>query len=62
MQEKLLENQERVTQLKNFITSLKKQDKILESFDFELFHLLVDKVVVDNQLSFYFKEGTVVSI
>lgn len=35
VQEKLLENQERVTQLKNFIISLKKQDKILETFDFE---------------------------
>lgn len=62
VQEKLLENQERVTQLKNFIIILKKQDKILESFDFELFHLLIDKVVVDDKLSFYFKEGTVVSI
>lgn len=62
VREKLLETQERVTQLKNFIIILKKQDKILESFDFELFHLLVDKVVVDNKLSFYFKEGTVASI
>ena len=62
IQQDLQAKAEQLIQLENYMRILQQQDSVLETFDTELFHLVVDKVEISNQLTFHFKDGTVVSI
>ncbi len=49
-------------QYRFFIDKLKIQETILKDFDEDLWTAIIEKVVVREELSFYFKNGTEITI
>lgn len=58
IEEKQQENKVRKDSIDTFIDSLKSQDTILTDFDEALWASTIDKVVIDKDITFHFKDGT----
>ena len=57
IEEKQQENKVRKDSIDTFIDRLKSQDTILTDFDEALWTSTIDKVVIDNNIIFYFRDG-----
>jgi hypothetical protein len=58
IEEKQQENKVRKDSIDTFIDRLKNQDTILTDFDETLWISTIDKVVIEDDITFYFKDGT----
>ncbi len=58
IEEKQQENKVRKESIDTFIDRLKSQDTILTDFDETLWTSTMEKVVIENGITFYFKDGT----
>lgn len=58
VEEKQQENKVRKDSIDTFIDRLKSQDIILTDFDGALWTSTINKVVIENDIIFYFKDGT----
>lgn len=58
VEEKQQENKVRKDSIDTFIDRLKSQDIILTDFDEALWTSTINKVVIENDIIFYFKDGT----
>ena len=58
IEEKIQEDKVRKDSIDNFIDRFKNQDTILTEFDEALWTSTIDKVVIDNNIIFHFKDGT----
>ncbi len=58
IEEKQQENKVRKDSINTFIDRLKSQDTILIEFDEALWISTIDKVVIENDITFYFRDGT----
>lgn len=58
IEEKQQENKVRKDSIDTFIDRLKSQDIILTDFDEALWTSTINKVVIENDIIFYFKDGT----
>ena len=58
VEEKQQENKVRKDSIDTFIDRLKSQDTILTDFDEALWTSTINKVVIENDIIFYFKDGT----
>lgn len=58
IEEKQQENKVRKDSIDTFIDRLKSQETILTEFDEALWTSTIDKVVIENDITFHFKDGT----
>ena len=58
VEEKHQENKVRKDSIDTFIDRLKSQDTILTDFDEALWTSTIDKVVIENDITFHFRDGT----
>ncbi|SHI21499.1 hypothetical protein SAMN02745180_02925, partial [Sporanaerobacter acetigenes DSM 13106] len=58
VEEKHQENKVRKDSIDTFIDRLKSQETILTDFDEALWTSTIDKVVIENDITFYFRDGT----
>ncbi|WP_236916049.1 recombinase zinc beta ribbon domain-containing protein [Clostridium sp. Cult2] len=58
IEEKQQENKVRKDSIDTFIDRLKSQDSILTDFDETLWTSTIDKVVIEDDITFYFRDGT----
>lgn len=58
VEEKQQENKVRKDSIDTFIDRLKSQDTILTDFDEALWTSTIDKVVIEDDITFYFRDGT----
>ncbi len=58
VEEKHQENKVRKDSIDTFIDRLKSQETILTEFDEALWTSTIDKVVIENDITFHFKDGT----
>lgn len=58
VEEKQEENKVRKDNIYTFIDRLKSQDIILTDFDEALWTSTIDKVVIENDITFHFRDGT----
>ena len=58
IEEKQQENKVRKDSIDTFIDRLKSQETILTDFDEALWTSTINKVVIENGITFYFRDGT----
>ena len=58
VEEKQQENKVRKDSIDTFIDRLKSQDTILTEFDEALWTSTIDEVVIEKDITFYFRDGT----
>ncbi|WP_352404975.1 hypothetical protein [Sporanaerobacter acetigenes] len=58
IEEKQQENKVRKDSIDTFIDRLKSQETILTDFDEALWASTIDKVVIEDDITFYFRDGT----